>query len=465
MSERTPAGPGRCHPRRATPATLQLHVALVGAFPPVWRRIEVASDLGLDELHEVLQVVYGWEDRHLYRISTGPEHDPGTTFVGPKQLGEVDEEDATLPSVDVRVDELLAEVGERRWYQYDLGDNWWLVLEVEALEEGGPPPGRARLLEGAGAAPPEDCGGLDGYRWMIAAADPTHPDHAEAREELSQRWGQELEPEELGVVAFDAATIDAALRALDLDQRPPVPARVGRPLLGLLREARDHATVVELRRLASSAGIEVEVDEDLAARMVHPFTLLLQVVGDGVKLTAAGFLPPVVVQRLFDELDLAEEWIGKGNREDLTQPVLKLRATAQRVGLLRVDRGQLKPTARGRRMAEDPVELWWHLARALPVHPHRPGRAEWQAGVLLLAAMTAGPSMPLDSVVARLLTGLGWRAGGGGPIDPREACRQMRDDLDLLHRLGAIARSPSARWPGTATPDGVVLARAALLGS
>ena len=35
---------------------------LEGSFPPVWRRIEVASDLGGDDVHDVLQVVFGWPD-------------------------------------------------------------------------------------------------------------------------------------------------------------------------------------------------------------------------------------------------------------------------------------------------------------------------------------------------------------------------------------------------------------------
>src|SRR5680860_1369628 len=126
-------GPGRRHPRRETPATLRLHVHLEGAFPPVWRRIEVASDLALDDLHDVLQLVFGWEDYHLHRFTTGPEHDPGAAFVCTADLAEAFDDDPALPSWDVRVDELLTEVGERLHYQYDYGDNWWLAIEVEDI--------------------------------------------------------------------------------------------------------------------------------------------------------------------------------------------------------------------------------------------------------------------------------------------------------------------------------------------
>ena len=33
----------RRHPRGQTPATVQLHVQLEGAFPPVWRRLGMTA--------------------------------------------------------------------------------------------------------------------------------------------------------------------------------------------------------------------------------------------------------------------------------------------------------------------------------------------------------------------------------------------------------------------------------------
>ncbi len=50
--------------------------------------------------------------------------------------------------------------------------------------------------------------------------------------------------------------------------------------------------------------------------MVEPYRWLLGRVGtDGIALTGAGYLPPVHVSAAMDELGLADEWIGKGNRE------------------------------------------------------------------------------------------------------------------------------------------------------
>ncbi len=42
-----------------------------------------------------------------------------------------------------------------------------------------------------------------------------------------------------------------------------------------------------------------------------------------------------------DTLWPEDRWIGKRNREDLTEPVRRLRASARRAGLLRASRGQL----------------------------------------------------------------------------------------------------------------------------
>lgn len=206
---------------------------------------------------------------------------------------------------------------------------------------------------------------------------------------------------------FDAQALAGQLRRLDLPSRPRVPGHVGEKLAGLLLRARDQPTERQLRALASSADEPVEIDAPTAARMLRPLQVLFDVVGDGVKLTAAGYLPPTVVRTIFDELDLADEWIGKGNREDLTLPVLELREAAQRLGLLRKYKGRLLPTSRGRTLANDPVGLWWHVAGRLPIAGRGDADASWQAGVLLLAVMAAGSTEETDGTLAQLLTGLG----------------------------------------------------------
>jgi hypothetical protein len=52
----------------------------------------------------------------------------------------------------------------------------------------------------------------------------------------------------------------------------------------------------------------------------------------------AGYLPPAHAAAATAELGLGKEWIGKGNRENQTMPVLHLRESATRMGLLRKHR-------------------------------------------------------------------------------------------------------------------------------
>ena len=57
--------------RRAQLPGLQLfrvRVDLRHAAPPIWRRLELRSDLTLDVVHRVLQAAFGWTDSHLWRF-------------------------------------------------------------------------------------------------------------------------------------------------------------------------------------------------------------------------------------------------------------------------------------------------------------------------------------------------------------------------------------------------------------
>ena len=45
-----------------------------------------------------------------------------------------------------------------------------------------------------------------------------------------------------------------------------------------------------------------------------------------------------------------------------TLPVLHLRESATKMGLLRKQHGMLLATSRGRSLRGDPAGLWWHLA-------------------------------------------------------------------------------------------------------
>src|SRR3954471_6819423 len=130
--------------------------------------------------------------------------------------------------------------------------------------------------------------------------------------------------------------------------------------------------IPELLRLVDDAlpvGAEPVPEPDA----VEPYRWFLARIGEGVKLTGAGYLPPVVVLETMQTLGWDTHWIGAGNREDLTRPVAELRDSARQLGLLRVQRGVLLRTPAGRRFTDDSAGLWQHIASRLPSAAATPG--------------------------------------------------------------------------------------------
>ena len=50
-------------------AIYRLKVTLKDFRPPIWRRIEVRSDISFAKLHRILQIVMGWYDCHLHMFT------------------------------------------------------------------------------------------------------------------------------------------------------------------------------------------------------------------------------------------------------------------------------------------------------------------------------------------------------------------------------------------------------------
>jgi Plasmid pRiA4b ORF-3-like protein len=46
----------------------QLRAVIRGISPMIWRRLLVRDDSTVAQLHEVLQIAFGWDDEHLNRF-------------------------------------------------------------------------------------------------------------------------------------------------------------------------------------------------------------------------------------------------------------------------------------------------------------------------------------------------------------------------------------------------------------
>jgi hypothetical protein len=179
-------------------AVYQVKITLHGTKPPIWRRLRLPASTTLAQLHQIIQVGFGWEDAHLHAFEVG-----GRRYSRP----DFELWDEAADEGKARLCDLAARPGTRLRYTYDFGDSWEHdVLVEKILSSDGVP--RAVCLTGRRAGPPEDCGGVWGYAELCdILADPDHPDHAERVDWL----GRPYDP-----AAFDKDAVNASLGRIRL---------------------------------------------------------------------------------------------------------------------------------------------------------------------------------------------------------------------------------------------------------
>lgn len=147
-----------------------LDVELEGLDPPVFRRLRVPGTMSLRDLHELLQVSFEWEDYHLHTFYLdGIEYTDLETW-------EPDFADVPEPRDEAQLlVEDLADLCNEFLYVYDFGDDWHHRITLQEVVQASEVPRNEResavCLEGTGAGPPEDCGGVSGYAELVDAVE------------------------------------------------------------------------------------------------------------------------------------------------------------------------------------------------------------------------------------------------------------------------------------------------------
>jgi pRiA4b ORF-3-like protein len=149
----------------------RLKVTLRGSTPPIWRRFLIPGDISLKRLHDSLQAVMGWTNSHLHQFSA-----KGVLYgTSDRELGL-----ARISETRTTVDQLLHDPKDRLIYEYDFGDGWKHDVALEAVLPPGSA-GRYPIVEaGRRACPPEDVGGVPGYKHFLEVlANPKYPEHSD----------------------------------------------------------------------------------------------------------------------------------------------------------------------------------------------------------------------------------------------------------------------------------------------
>ena len=102
----------------------QLRIHLRGISPPIWRRVLIAAESTISDLHDIIQLSMGWSDEHVHRFVIR-----GREYGVPRQGGigfEPGSHGLALEAFGFRVH-------ERFVYEYDLHCAWLHDIRIEKI--------------------------------------------------------------------------------------------------------------------------------------------------------------------------------------------------------------------------------------------------------------------------------------------------------------------------------------------
>lgn len=177
------------------PRLITMRIELEEIRPRIWRRFRVADSTNLGRLHIVIQKVMGWTDSHLHAFEID-----GRRFgiLAPDWPDDMSDE------TPICLSRLIDRGVGCFSYEYDFGDGWWHEIAIEHVTVANGEDRRPLCLGGERAAPPEDCGGVDGYEKLLE----TLFDPGDREFDHLRRWAGSWQPE-----AFDLEAVNRRLRS------------------------------------------------------------------------------------------------------------------------------------------------------------------------------------------------------------------------------------------------------------
>lgn len=167
-----------------------LRITLVGSSPRVWREIAVPSAIKLTSLAHVIVLAMGWEENHLSLFKKWRKE--YHVYMDGADMYDYPIENAS----EYALCDLLSE-GEEMAFIYDFGDNWKHTVKVlDSVAYGKDEKLYIRLIDGKNACPPNDVGGINGYKEMLSTIK-EDPDSDEAWEYytwLGSKWDEKFFP-------------------------------------------------------------------------------------------------------------------------------------------------------------------------------------------------------------------------------------------------------------------------------
>ena len=165
--------------------TIELKIELLDLpSPNIWRQIKISPDITFHQLHQYIQAAFGWKNSHLYMFSENGFRDL-------INIGSPHDEEAPIDASKISAGNILLamfnsyqfmpEKPQTLKYIYDFGDSWEHTITAVGFDRDDDD--KPKLIDGQGACPPEDCGGMYGYEDIRTSLKTGEPSaiHGESR--------------------------------------------------------------------------------------------------------------------------------------------------------------------------------------------------------------------------------------------------------------------------------------------
>ena len=137
--------------------------------------------------------------------------------------------------------------------------------------------------------------------------------------------------------------------------------RLSHVLSGLAGSPLQQVLGDRVAEVGASAGPSPTGEALREALAAHLWLLERAASPDGLPLTAAGWMKPVMLTEFMSVLPTAADWIHSATREIDVHVVSDFRATLQSLRLLRKYKNSLRLTEAGEAALADPTDLWAFL--------------------------------------------------------------------------------------------------------
>lgn len=179
-----------------------LRIELENSEPLIWRELDVPSSLCLTSLAQAILLAFGWNEDHLHQFLESRKNRYATSM---NELGEM-LYPGTKDGSRYCVSHLLKKQGDSVLFEYDYGDSWYHKVKLKSVADYADDETQAiRLIGGAKACPPDDCGGIHCYNHLVELMQkkPQSGELSEFYDWMGCKWDPEFFPKDETVKAVD----------------------------------------------------------------------------------------------------------------------------------------------------------------------------------------------------------------------------------------------------------------------